>query len=290
MMGSRRLKAGSSPRVRGKRRRRWRRWRRRRLIPACAGKTQVLSQAGFPDRAHPRVCGENRMNHIHVFQGVGSSPRVRGKLTTAKRNVLRRRLIPACAGKTCDQDYAGVVSRAHPRVCGENVRAWLYGIITAGSSPRVRGKRDLRVARAARVGLIPACAGKTSSSASWWTKTWAHPRVCGENLGIVGSTVGLRGSSPRVRGKHRLVWFVFVKCGLIPACAGKTQSKQVPHNETTAHPRVCGENCVGKRSWFVKSGSSPRVRGKPPTSTRYILNMGLIPACAGKTGKAAGRY
>ena len=72
------------------------------------------------------------------------------------------------------------------------------------------------------MGLIPACAGKTSSAGASALAIWAHPRVCGENN---DQAVGLHrvvGSSPRVRGKQ---WFdgTGAPTGrLIPACAGKT--------------------------------------------------------------------
>ena len=50
---------GSSPRVRGKRRREVTRSLSHRLIPACAGKTPPWSLWRRCPPAHPRVCGEN---------------------------------------------------------------------------------------------------------------------------------------------------------------------------------------------------------------------------------------
>ena len=91
---------GSSPRVRGKR------WTDRydflryRLIPACAGKTLPYGKGALKPRAHPRVCGENFRLSVIVRGKTGSSPRVRGKLVCSSVNVLKLRLIPACAGKT----------------------------------------------------------------------------------------------------------------------------------------------------------------------------------------------
>ena len=51
------------------------------------------------------------------------------------------RLIPAWAGKTSPSEYSHTVSRAHPRVGGENTRAPLVEVLAVGSSPRGRGKR-----------------------------------------------------------------------------------------------------------------------------------------------------
>ena len=133
---------GSSPRVRGKRPGRTGRPGRNRLIPACAGKTPSPLLNTSPWRAHPRVCGENRMEAKQVVTNLGSSPRVRGKHPAGLAGDLVGRLIPACAGKTHGgiEDFTGL--RAHPRVCGENEFAGDFTGRNEGSSPRVRGKRD----------------------------------------------------------------------------------------------------------------------------------------------------
>ena len=75
--------------------------------------------------------------------------------------MTRRRLIPACAGKTMPDGGLANRLRAHPRVCGENAWTDLDTNGAAGSSPRVRGKPTGRRVGLCRGGLIPACAGKT---------------------------------------------------------------------------------------------------------------------------------
>ena len=50
--------------------------------------------------AHPRVCGENLCIAGARSPATGSSPRVRGKRLIGTEVDRRRRLIPACAGKT----------------------------------------------------------------------------------------------------------------------------------------------------------------------------------------------
>ena len=52
----------------------------------------------------------------------GSSPRVRGKPTICIAFAGIIGLIPACAGKTGVCVFGCVWFRAHPRVCGENLR------------------------------------------------------------------------------------------------------------------------------------------------------------------------
>ena len=61
------LASGSSPRVRGKRRRPRRDGQSRGLIPARAGKTPDDQPSGRLQRAHPRACGENNYGvHFRV--------------------------------------------------------------------------------------------------------------------------------------------------------------------------------------------------------------------------------
>ena len=93
---------------------------------------------------------------------LGSSPRVRGKLELFHEGRRENGLIPACAGKTSRQVSSLLRRRAHPRVCGENTAHMMLWDPAAGSSPRVRGKRERVFRRIRRARLIPACAGKTS--------------------------------------------------------------------------------------------------------------------------------
>ena len=71
--------------------------------------------------------------------------------------------------------------------------------------------------------------------------------------------------------------------GLIPACAGKTDRLFFLIDAVRAHPRVCGENFNGVWQTIKDVGSSPRVRGKRVSADKSHAEMGLIPACAGKT-------
>ena len=255
--------------------------------------------------AHPRVCGENVIAEEAQVDAAGSSPRVRGKLAPRTRHRHPTRLIPACAGKTQDEERLVGVDAAHPRVCGENSSSMVSVASVAGSSPRVRGKRLRRLARHSRGRLIPACAGKTAPVPTLMVSSTAHPRVCGENILMDINKLLLGGSSPRVRGKPWGYPPGTLVTWLIPACAGKTSSELRRSRPTAAHPRVCGENLVlGGRAWgWVGSsprvrgklglgaqrpprrGSSPRVRGKPGRAPAHPVRLGLIPACAGKTGR-----
>ena len=49
-------------------------------IPAYAGKTVGAEDGDEFAEEHPRVCGENLNKLLSLWQGVGTSPRMRGKL------------------------------------------------------------------------------------------------------------------------------------------------------------------------------------------------------------------
>ena len=147
--------------MRGKRSRLGMDLRRRRLIPAHAGKTRRHKKDTRRARAHPRACGENLFKARCRAITVGSSPRMRGKLERYIPRSEWPRLIPAHAGKTLGRSHRAISAAAHPRACGENPPLHVACGGGGGSSPRMRGKRLIRVAGAHVGRLIPAHAGKT---------------------------------------------------------------------------------------------------------------------------------
>ena len=49
----------------------------------------------------------------------------------------------------------------HPRMCGEHLSFMAFLMVSAGSSPHVRGARHCRDHVTYSCGIIPACAGST---------------------------------------------------------------------------------------------------------------------------------
>ena len=147
----------------------------------------------------------------------------------------------------------------------------------------MRGKPHFFCLKDKLIRLIPAHAGKTSSSTSASGSAPAHPRACGENLSCVFYWLSFRGSSPRMRGKLPRNRANTSRIGLIPAHAGKTPYSLVGSFPSPAHPRACGENFIRyfQKSW--KDGSSPRMRGKQHSTGSERPADRLIPAHAGKT-------
>ena len=70
----------------------------------------------------------------------------------------------------------------------------------------------------------------------------------------------------------------------IPAYAGKTVVVCCRYCHPGEHPRVCGENLVWRCALPSPRGTSPRMRGKPPSRQTQLGLPRNIPAYAGKTG------
>ena len=134
------LPAGSSPQVRGKLSALVLEHLENRLIPAGAGKTDKRLRALCVSPAHPRRCGENKVDNATAKVRTGSSPQVRGKPSRPRRRTHPERLIPAGAGKTPCIHLRARQNTAHPRRCGENEGTITSNAIVYGSSPQVRGK------------------------------------------------------------------------------------------------------------------------------------------------------
>ena len=175
---------------------------------------------------------------------------------------MNNRLIPAWAGKTITVIVVSPAITAHPRVGGENRQRTRPFSSVFGSSPRGRGKLLLHELSAGEIGLIPAWAGKTTTTAIARSCPRAHPRVGGENVEVDGAKKLRLGSSPRGRGKPGGGGDVEGLAGLIPAWAGKTCRTKRSTSGAWAHPRVGGENCYNVNGNKGVTGSSPRGRGK----------------------------
>ena len=256
---------GSSPRVRGR---------------PCRRSCRVVSTV----RAHPRGCGADAEADGVTVGDWGSSPRVRGRPLQHLHHIGLERLIPAGAGQT----------RQRFRVAHAGL----------GSSPRVRGRPQMSIETIRYMGLIPAGAGQTTNDRRPVGYHRAHPRGCGADFtraqisdqapGLIPAGAGQtllvpfsmpieNGSSPRVRGRHRLPERLRRSHGLIPAGAGQTSPRGSPRPGGWAHPRGCGADRSSMRTTSSAHGSSPRVRGRRISNVSTNWLRRLIPAGAGQT-------
>ncbi len=252
---------GSSPRMRGARKRVCVLSLRARLIPAHAGSTQPGQCLGRRSEAHPRACGEHSMSLLSPDHFRGSSPRMRGALSESRNIGDAGGLIPAHAGSTSKRLPFSSPCRAHPRACGEHSLEALGLMVMRGSSPRMRGALGLEGAEGAAEGLIPAHAGSTLGHAVGPDSAGAHPRACGEHAHQTIYETTIEGSSPRMRGAQPTSRSPFHARRLIPAHAGSTSPIGKPPVFQGAHPRACGEHTDRAKTLLAEEGSSPRMRG-----------------------------
>ena len=253
--------AGSSPHVRGALRKQVDKGRKLGIIPACAGSTGAWPVHARPHRDHPRMCGEHLGLYNPSRLSWGSSPHVRGARVGIASILSDCGIIPACAGSTLYEAITTVLERDHPRMCGEHRKLARKSYSQMGSSPHVRGalprRRNIRITR----GIIPACAGSTGRPACRSSARRDHPRMCGEHLTLLPVPTVQVGSSPHVRGALHIVPIAEDRRGIIPACAGSTESARVASVKGGDHPRMCGEHSFPRRTPRSGRGSSPHVRG-----------------------------
>ena len=182
------LNRGSSPLVRGKRRRMASTRNSGRFIPARAGETARTNLFYHPHKVHPRSCGGNSTDKRLAMPPSGSSPLVRGKPRPRSYEARSRRFIPARAGETLQCALVTYRETVHPRSCGGNWRLGTYPCHDIGSSPLVRGKQASQGGGICTERFIPARAGETRSIASATSFMRVHPRSCGGNsiVSIIG--------------------------------------------------------------------------------------------------------
>ena len=111
----------------------------------------------------------------------------------------------------------------------------------------MRGKPHEVFAELVAEYITPADAGKTKTRHLFDNNPKDHPRGCGEN------TAGFMSSAFASR--------------ITPADAGKTTAPSLRLTQGQDHPRGCGENSDITSQRSYKSGSPPRMRGKPETDT-----------------------
>ena len=114
-----------------------------------------------------------------------------------------------------------------------------------------------------------------------------HPRARGEHLPPRAGDVMIPGSSPRTRGTQRRTGRGGSPPRFIPAHAGNTRTTTLRSRRTPVHPRARGEHPRAPWTSAVRCGSSPRTRGTPEATKRYVGRLRFIPAHAGNTAPPA---
>ena len=133
----------------------------------------------------------------------GSPPHARG-----------RRSIPNRSERT---------GRDHPRMRGEDNKLREAISTNRGSPPHARGRRHGQGHGSSRVGITPACAGKTMRGKEVYPVPGDHPRMRGEDESGGHRRGGVLGSPPHARGRPGPGADDALPVGITPACAGKTR-------------------------------------------------------------------
>ena len=150
------------------------------ITPAYAGKSLSKLRRRAGTRDHPRVCGEKRPVRRGACSGLGSPPRMRGKVSAGATLPRLGGITPAYAGKRISDSRTRRQTRDHPRVCGEKLTTFDAGKLIPGSPPRMRGKALFLSVLWVTSGITPAYAGKRLIHANGFCWPRDHPRVCGE--------------------------------------------------------------------------------------------------------------
>ena len=193
-----------------------------RITPACAGKTERRNIDDLVQGDHPRMRGEDAPRWLSTDLRDGSPPHARGRHEDSTVDPIRRRITPACAGKTGGSTLAVNSAADHPRMRGED-RALASPIVyLVGSPPHARGRPRPSMRCTPAAGITPACAGKTRRGRGSSGHFPDHPRMRGEDVVEKGELGVDAGSPPHARGRR----YGSLRCaqlwGITPACAGKT--------------------------------------------------------------------
>ena len=147
----------------------------------------------------------------------------------------------------------------------------------------MRGKLARPCTSSADLRIIPAHAGQTSTLGMTVVRPSDHPRACGANLFDSSSSTHAVGSSPRMRGKRCVGRVQHPWPRIIPAHAGQTRRDISTSGRSPDHPRACGANGKISSKTMVRTGSSPRMRGKRMVAGIWQTGRRIIPAHAGQT-------
>ena len=146
----------------------------------------------------------------------------------------------------------------------------------------MRGKDQGRSRPAGTHGITPAYAGKRSGFPAVEFYVEDHPRLCGEKLSVGLCSDKMTGSPPPMRGKVCIFSSPLVQHRITPAYAGKRVSVIFTRSSGRDHPRLCGEKIQKDRSFEIRLGSPPPMRGKAEFQLVFGDTVRITPAYAGK--------
>jgi len=140
---------------------------------------------------------------VTILACIGDHPRIRGENPTREIAEAAKGITPAYAGRILCFCCCASCCWDHPRIRGENEESGEIPSDWAGSPPHTRGECMPELCLATPQGITPAYAGRIASRLLPQAAFGDHPRIRGENLGIMAWRTGA-GDHPRIRGENSI--------------------------------------------------------------------------------------
>ena len=151
------------------------------------------------------------------------------------------RITPADAGTSSSRTFRLRPLRDHPRGCGDKWTFLQAPESPRGSPPRMRGQVRLQLLQMYHRWITPADAGTSLNCTTSKTKTWDHPRGCGDKHSVPIRFDYAVGSPPRMRGQGTRLSFEPCSIRITPADAGTSKTCTDVFRKSADHPRGCGD-------------------------------------------------
>ena len=229
------------------------------------------------------MCGKDRQRKNRLKRNRGSPPHVRERLVPISFRQAVVGITPACAGKTAGPTRCSSRAQDHPRMCGKDLIRLPKIRKSLGSPPHVRERHPSGRCRVPWHRITPACAGKTNIFLPANSSLQDHPRMCGKDSYQSRFALWVQGSPPHVRERQQGCRFFSRIRRITPACAGKTSLYFGSMRWSRDHPRMCGKDSKLNRNNADFTGSPPHVRERHRIGHLGAAELGITPACAGKT-------
>ena len=146
-------------------------------------------------------------------------------------------------------------------MCGDYGSVPAHFIISADTTPRVRGLLISPLVCKTLSRYNPACAGTTIGKLLALRRQEIQPRVCGDYFARACLTSFRADTTPRVRGLPLLDLGPHLRPRYNPACAGTTTVVLISSAVCSIQPRVCGDYDFSTLKWDCRVDTTPRVRG-----------------------------
>ena len=212
-------------------------------------------------------------------------------------------ITPACAGNSGRMARGTAAHRDHPRLHGEQLALAPPDRPPDGSPPPARGAAPRGGGDLRQGGITPACAGSSFRAGSPACPSrdppacagnrrppgcgagscWDHPRLRGEQHGVLCRHSMSPGSPPPARGTARASRPSPPPLRITPACAGNSTNCRSLPRPRGDHPRLRGEQLQNRLPLTWRLGSPPPARGTVVGLALLRVGRRITPACAGNS-------